>query len=203
MSTEQPSHGETTAESSPASDAASTAEAPASRQRPAKQENPRYESQAAAAEPAPIAFEGGARALGEADGGVTRRREWVFLALAVVGSVVLVSIPAVLFTGIDLTGAGEDEAAAPVGSVEARELERLQLLQETRSEAFAKLSAYGTTEDGAYRIPVEQAMRLTARETYAPAAGQDAEVFSSELMLHIPGGARPSGRARSDTAAAR
>ncbi|PSQ93033.1 MAG: hypothetical protein BRD52_02885 [Bacteroidetes bacterium SW_4_67_19] len=117
--------------------------------------NPRYASQAAAAEPAPVAF-----------------------VLAVLFSLALVSIPPIFFTSIDLTATPEANGGdgAPDGSEAAREPERLQLLQETRADAFAKLSTYGPIEDGggAYRIPLDRAMRLTLREDYG-SSGDEAQ----------------------------
>ena len=143
--------------------------------------NPRYASQAAAAEPAPVAFEGGAGAPDDSGAGTTRRSEWVFLVLAVFFSLALVSIPPIFFTSIDLTATPEANGGdgAPDGSEAAREPERLQLLQETRADAFAKLSTYGPIEDdgGAYRIPLDRAMRLTLRQdtsAAAPAASRPA-----------------------------
>ena len=145
---------------------------------PQEDEDARYASQAAAAQPSPVAFEGGAAAPSEL-GGTTRRSEWVFLLLAVFFSLALVAIPAVFFTSIDLTAPAEEGGGgAPESSEEARELERLQLLRETRADALSKLYTYGPSEDVArYRIPIERAMRLTLRQdtsAAAPAASRPA-----------------------------
>ena len=145
---------------------------------PQEDEDARYASQAAAAQPSPVAFEGGAAAPSEL-GGTTERSEWVFLLLAVFFSLALVAIPAVFFTSIDLTAPAEEGGGgAPESSEEARELERLQLLRETRADALSKLYTYGPSEDVArYRIPIERAMRLTLRQdtsAAAPAASRPA-----------------------------
>ena len=150
--------------------------------------DPRYASQAAAAEPAPVAFEGGAGAPDDSGAGTTRRSEWVFLVLAVFFSLALVSIPPIFFTSIDLTATPEANGGdgAPDGSEAAREPERLQLLQETRADAFAKLSTYGPIEDGggAYRIPLDRAMRLTLREDYGSSG--DGAQGSGAPALDVP-----------------
>ena len=136
----------------------------------ASAEEARYASQAAAAEPAPVAFEGGASTPG-AGGGTTPMREWMFLVLAVLFSITFVSIPAVFFTSIDLTAPAAVSEAPAEGTQEARE--RLQLLQETRADALSKLHTYGPAENGeAFRIPVEQAMRLTLQEEYTASVQQ-------------------------------
>ena len=139
----------------------------------------RYASQAAAAEPAPAAFEGGAGVPG--DGGTTPRREWIFLVLAVVFSIIFVSVPAVLFTGIDLAAATGEETG---GSEETPEVERRQLLQETRADALSKLHTYGPAEEaGAYRIPLERAMRLTLQEDYAASQSQSSGSMPSPVIV--------------------
>jgi hypothetical protein len=163
--------------------------------------DPRYASQAAAAEPAPVALEGGASEPGGGGGGTTGRSEWLFLVLAVFFTLALVSIPAVFFTSIDLTATAEVSGGGGVsdGSEGALERERLQLLQETRSAALAKLSAYGPVDDAggngdrAYRIPLDRAMRLTLRDEYAAAAASGASATfpagGRGLKVVVPGDA--------------
>ncbi|PSR03524.1 MAG: hypothetical protein BRD47_00010 [Bacteroidetes bacterium QS_8_68_28] len=161
------------------SSAAAAPEVASEESEPQEAEDARYASQAAAAQPSPVAFEGGAAAPSEL-GGTTERSEWVFLLLAVFFSLALVAIPAVFFTSIDLTAPAEEGGGggAPESSEEARELERLQLLRETRANALSKLYTYGPSEDVArYRIPIERAMRLTLRQdtsAAAPAASRPA-----------------------------
>jgi hypothetical protein len=160
---------------------------------PQKAEDARYASQAAAAQPSPVAFEGGAAAPSEL-GGTTGRSEWVFLLLAVFFSLALVAIPAVFFTSIDLTAPAEEGGGggAPESSEEARELERLQLLRETRADALSKLYTYGPSEDVArYRIPIERAMRLTLRQDTSAAAPAASRPARGELAAP-PGSARRS-----------
>jgi hypothetical protein len=163
---------------------------------PQQAEDARYASQAAAAQPSPVAFEGGAAAPSSSSGGTTGRSEWVFLLLAVLFSLVLVAVPAVFFTGFDLTatGAGGAEEQTADGSAGARGPERLQLLQETRADALSKLYTYGPSEDVArYRIPIERAMRLTVPDSAAsappasrPGAGGPATPSGSALRSLTP-----------------
>ena len=189
MSAEHPPRDE----SSPGSSAGAETEEATEKERPPKPEqqgDPRYASQAAAAEPAPVAFEGGAGV--PENEGTTPRREWVFLALAVLFSLAVVAIPAILFTSIDLTGSAGDAASEAEEAETAPEAERLQLLQETREEALSKLNTYGSVEDGTFRIPVERAMQLTRKEDYS-ASSSGASSLGNELKLAIPGGAEASG----------
>ena len=189
MSAEHPPRDEP----SPGSSAVAEKEEATEKEKPSgpeQQGDPRYASQAAAAEPAPVAFEGGAGV--PENEATTPRREWVFLTLAVFFSLAVVAIPAILFTSIDLTGSAGDAASEAEDSEAAREVERLQLLQETREEALSKLNTYGPIEDGAFRIPVERAMQLTLKEDYS-AASSEASSFGNELKLAIPGGAKASG----------
>ncbi|PSQ98482.1 MAG: hypothetical protein BRD48_07190 [Bacteroidetes bacterium QS_9_68_14] len=164
---------------------------------PQQAEDARYASQAAAAQPSPVALEGGAAAPGSSPGGTTGRSEWVFLLLAVLFSLVLVAVPAVFFTSFDLTatGAGGAEEQAADGSAEARGLERLQLLQETRADALSKLYTYGPSKEDVarYRIPIERAMRLTVPDSATsappadrPTAGGPATPSGSALRSPTP-----------------
>jgi hypothetical protein len=176
--------------------------------------DPRYASQAAAAEPAPVALEGGASEPGGGGGGTTGRSEWLFLVLAVFFTLALVSIPAVFFTSIDLTATAEvSGGGVSDGSEGALERERLQLLQETRSAALAKLSAYGPVDDAggngdrAYRIPLDRAMRLTLRDEYAAAAASGASATfpagGRGLKVVVPGDAPAPDAPASDSSARR
>ena len=172
------------------SSAAAAPEVASEESEPQEAEDTRYASQAAAAQPSPVAFEGGAAAPSEL-GGTTGRSEWVFLLLAVFFSLALVAIPAVFFTSIDLTAPAEEGGGggAPESSEEARELERLQLLRETRADALSKLYTYGPSEDVArYRIPIERAMRLTLRQDTSAAAPAASRPARGELAAS-PGSA--------------
>lgn len=173
MSTEAEPQSGSSGQHGTSTEATVSAEAPAQQQE--EEEEARYASQAVAAQPSPVAFEGGGAAPDESSRGTTGREEWIFLLLAVLFSLVLVAVPAVFFTSIDLTAAGNAGGAPP--EEEAREIERLQLLQETRADALSKLYTYGPVEGGTFRVPIKRAMRLTVRQdtsASAPAAGRPA-----------------------------
>ncbi|PSQ79734.1 MAG: hypothetical protein BRD46_05970, partial [Bacteroidetes bacterium QS_8_68_15] len=77
-------------------------------------------------------------------------------------------------------------------------------------DAFAKLSTYGPIEDGggAYRIPLDRAMRLTLRDEYAAAAASGASATFPAggrrgLKVVVPGDAPAPDAPASDSSARR
>ncbi len=109
----------------------------------------------------------------------TRRREWSWLLGAVVLSILAVAATGYFLTrGVDFGGIdpAEAEAAADTSTVTEREA----------AEAARRLSTYELVEgEGggrAYRIPIDRAMALIARDTAASGAAPFSDLVTDSTM---------------------